>query len=51
VLLCFAPAGSPPKRILDNDEQNITDVLAKHAKQQAREEAKEDGLPVHKDQA
>ncbi|WIA38461.1 hypothetical protein OEZ86_001784 [Tetradesmus obliquus] len=43
--------GSPPKRFQDNDEQNITDVLAKQAKQQGREEAEEDGLPVHKDPA
>jgi hypothetical protein len=45
--------GSPPKRFQDNDVQNITDVLAKQARQQqAREDAEElDGLPVHKDQA
>jgi hypothetical protein len=44
-------AGSPPKRFTDNNEQNITDVLNKQAKeQQAREDA-EDGLAVHKDQA
>jgi hypothetical protein len=51
-LLCLTPfAGSPPKRFQDNDEQNITDVLAKQARQQQALDDAEDGLPVHKDQA